>query len=47
MISMLESSGLLVNHWYAAGQAKKFKVDKVTLITIFEKPIVIWRLRDG
>jgi phenylpropionate dioxygenase-like ring-hydroxylating dioxygenase large terminal subunit len=44
---MLESSGLLVNHWYAAGQAKLFKVEKVVLITIFEKPIVVWRLKDG
>ncbi|WMN12318.1 aromatic ring-hydroxylating dioxygenase subunit alpha [Marivirga salinae] len=47
MSKMYESSGELVNHWYAAGQSKAIKKTKPQLVTIFEKPLVIWRLKDG
>jgi len=44
---MYDDSGTLVEHWYAAGQARDFKKGKPVAVTIFELPIVIWRKKDG
>lgn len=44
---MYESSGNLVNYWYAAGLSKEFSTNKPTARTIFEKPLVLWRTQTG
>jgi phenylpropionate dioxygenase-like ring-hydroxylating dioxygenase large terminal subunit len=44
---MYETSGLLVNSWYAAGLSASFKADKPQRVEIFEIPLVIWRDADG
>jgi phenylpropionate dioxygenase-like ring-hydroxylating dioxygenase large terminal subunit len=47
MTGMYESSGLLVNHWYAAGQSRQFRKNSPVAVTIFEIPLVLWRQDNG
>ncbi len=44
---MYETSGNLINYWYAAGLSEDFPADKPVARTIFEKPLVLWRGKDG
>lgn len=46
-MSMYETSGNLVNSWYAAGLSSGFKEGKPVKVRIFEVPIVCWRKNDG
>lgn len=45
--NMYETSGNLVNHWYAAGLSGDFSPHKPAARTLFEKPLVLWRGKDG
>jgi phenylpropionate dioxygenase-like ring-hydroxylating dioxygenase large terminal subunit len=47
MTQMYKTSGLLVNHWYAVGQSKKFKPEVPVSVTVFEIPLVVWRMKEG
>lgn len=44
---MYHNSGDLVNHWYVAGKAALFKKGKPVSRTLFEIPLVIWRMQNG
>jgi phenylpropionate dioxygenase-like ring-hydroxylating dioxygenase large terminal subunit len=42
-MTMRETSGDLINYWYAAGLSKNLKAGKSASIIIFETPLVVWR----
>lgn len=46
-MKMHETSGELVNSWYAVGTSSSFKKNKAGRVELFEIPIVVWRKKDG
>lgn len=44
---MYEKSGLLVEHWYAAGLSERFEAGKPVPCMILEVPLVLWRTDSG
>jgi phenylpropionate dioxygenase-like ring-hydroxylating dioxygenase large terminal subunit len=46
-MKMYETSGRLVDNWYAAGLSKQYAKGKPVSVTIFELPLVVWRASTG
>jgi phenylpropionate dioxygenase-like ring-hydroxylating dioxygenase large terminal subunit len=47
VMNMYQTSGELVNSWYAAGLASSFQKEKTLKVELFEIPLVCWRKSDG
>jgi len=42
-MNMYQSSGDLINYWYAAALSKNIKAGQSQAVVIFEQPLVVWR----